>query len=85
MTKVTELGHCSVETTLGVVARKMFNEMPPHVEYSLTEYGQTLRPLLRALCDSGSKHEAYVARNGAQVLSKSPANSEPRRIVPAIG
>jgi len=69
----------------GVVARKIFNEMPPRVEYSVTKHGRTLRPLLRALCDWGSKHEAYVARNGAQVLSKSPANSEPRRMVPAIG
>src|SRR5919201_2583761 len=53
----------------GVVLRKNFNEMPPRVEYSLTRYGQTLRPLLRALCHWGSQHEAYLARNG-----KSPAS-----------
>jgi len=69
----------------GVAARKIFNEMPPRVEYSVTKHERRLRPLLRVLCDWGSKHEAYVARNDAQVLSKSPANSEPRRMVPAIG
>ena len=69
----------------GIFARKIFNEMPPRVEYSLTKYGSALRPLLSRPCDWGSKHEAYAARNGAQVLSKSPANSEPRRMVPAIG
>jgi DNA-binding HxlR family transcriptional regulator len=30
----------------GIVARKIFNEMPPHVEYSLTKYASTLQPLL---------------------------------------
>jgi DNA-binding HxlR family transcriptional regulator len=67
----------------GVVARKIFNEMPLRVEYSLTKYGQTLRPLLRALCDWGSKHEAYIARNGAKPLAK-PTSSSPRRMVVAI-
>jgi DNA-binding HxlR family transcriptional regulator len=69
----------------GVVARRMFNEMPPHVEYSLTKYGQTLRPLLRALCDWGSKHETYVARNGAEPLPKARVISSPKRMVVAIG
>jgi len=64
----------------GVIARKVFNEMPPRVEYSLTKYGQTLRPLLRALCDWGSRHEEYFARNGMQTLSKS-TSSPARRLV----
>jgi DNA-binding HxlR family transcriptional regulator len=58
----------------GVVARQIFDEMPLRVEYSLTKYGRTLRPLMRVLSDWGSKHEAYVARN-----SPSP----PPRVVPA--
>ena len=56
------------------------------IETTLAVVGGKWKPLiLWHLCDWGSKHEAYVARNGAQVLSKSPANSEPRRMVPAIG
>jgi DNA-binding HxlR family transcriptional regulator len=58
--------------------------MPLRVEYSLTKYGQTLRPLLRVLCDWGSKHEAYVARNGPPpVPRKGPA--APKRMAIAIG
>jgi DNA-binding HxlR family transcriptional regulator len=40
----------------GVVARKVHHEVPPKVEYSLTPYSQTLRPLLEVLCDWGEKH-----------------------------
>jgi DNA-binding HxlR family transcriptional regulator len=40
----------------GIVARKVFHEIPPKVEYSLTAYGQTLRPMLRELCKWGEKH-----------------------------
>lgn len=76
----------------GIVARKIFNEMPLRVEYSLTrygysltKYGSTLRPLLRALCDWGSKHEAYVARNGARPLPQDPGISSPKRMVVPIG
>jgi DNA-binding HxlR family transcriptional regulator len=37
----------------GMVHREMFNEMPPHVEYSLTEKGWSLMPVLSALSDWG--------------------------------
>ena len=30
----------------GIINRTQFNEIPPHVEYSLTERGQALRPIL---------------------------------------
>jgi DNA-binding HxlR family transcriptional regulator len=68
----------------GVVARKIFNQMPLRVEYSLNKYGQTLRPLLRALCEWGSKHEAHVARNGAQPTTK-VTEPTPKRMAIAIG
>jgi DNA-binding HxlR family transcriptional regulator len=69
----------------GVVARKIFNEMPLRVEYSLTKYGQTLRPLLRELCHWGSRHEAYVAKNGERAAPKIVATAPPRRMAIAIG
>jgi DNA-binding HxlR family transcriptional regulator len=40
----------------GIVARKVFHEVPPKVEYSLTKYGQTLRPVMTELCQWGKKH-----------------------------
>ena len=34
----------------GIVRREAFAELPPRVEYSLTEYGRTLLPILDQLC-----------------------------------
>jgi len=42
----------------GVVARKIFQQVPPKVEYSLTAYGRTLQPVLRELCKWGETHRA---------------------------
>ena len=35
----------------GIVIRKVFPEVPPKVEYSLSEIGTTLNPILSQLCD----------------------------------
>ncbi len=37
----------------GIVSRKVFAEVPPRVEYSLTEFGKTLAPVLMAMRDWG--------------------------------
>jgi DNA-binding HxlR family transcriptional regulator len=42
----------------GVVHRKDFGEIPPRVEYSLTDYGRTLAPLLDAIAAWGQTHLA---------------------------
>lgn len=42
----------------GIVHRRVYHEVPPKVEYSLTDYGETLRPVLRELCKWGEKHRA---------------------------
>jgi DNA-binding HxlR family transcriptional regulator len=39
-----------------VVARKVYAEVPPRVEYSLTEYGKTLEPVMLAMRDWGADH-----------------------------
>ena len=46
----------------GNVARKVYHQVTPKVEYSLTPYGQTLRPVLRELCKWGEKHRAKAER-----------------------
>ncbi|MFS2111889.1 winged helix-turn-helix transcriptional regulator [Sphingomonas sp. Sphisp140] len=43
----------------GIVRREVFAEVPPRVEYSLTELGRTLTPVLEAMKLWG---EAYAAR-----------------------
>jgi len=48
----------------GIVARKVYSEVPLKVEYSLTEYGRTLRPLLKELCDWGQRHEERAKKGG---------------------
>src|SRR5437588_8708240 len=40
----------------GIVDRRVYATVPPKVEYSLTEYGRSLKRALRALCDWGRHH-----------------------------
>lgn len=37
----------------GIILRKIFAEVPPKVEYSLTELGQTLKPIIFQLREWG--------------------------------
>ena len=45
----------------GLVNRKVYAEVPPRVEYSLTELGQSLKPILDALQDWGLEYKAKNA------------------------
>jgi DNA-binding HxlR family transcriptional regulator len=51
----------------GVVTRKVFGEVPPRVEYSLSPYGQTLRSLLGELCDWGKRHDQRIAKKSETI------------------
>jgi len=42
--------------TDGLIRRKVYPEVPPKVEYSLTELGQTLKPVLDAMSHWGTEH-----------------------------
>lgn len=44
-----------------IVARKIFDENPPHVEYSLTERGRTILPIVDAMFDWGRDNIEYYA------------------------
>jgi DNA-binding HxlR family transcriptional regulator len=42
----------------GLVSRKIYPEIPPKVEYSLTETGMSLKPVLSSLADWGNEYKA---------------------------
>lgn len=54
--------------TDGLVNRIVYNEVPPKVEYSLTNYGKTLEPVLTQMCSWGFMHieNAMVREEGEQ-------------------
>ena len=45
----------------GLLTRKVYAEVPPRVEYTLTETGYSLKPVLDAMCAWGAN---YQAKNG---------------------
>jgi DNA-binding HxlR family transcriptional regulator len=54
----------------GIVERRVYPMVPPKVEYSLTEYGRSLKRALRAICDWGRNH---MERIGAVEALRGPA------------
>jgi len=52
----------------GIVHRKVYAEVPPHVEYSLTRHGESLKPILKLMSAWGNRHRArygaLAARSG---------------------
>ena len=51
----------------GIIKREVFDVVPPHVEYSLTDYGKTLTPMLMLMRDWGAKHAEK-----AKIIVKAP-------------
>jgi len=45
----------------GIVSRAVLEEKPLRVEYSLSEYGETLKPLLALMCEWGRGHRERSA------------------------
>ena len=42
----------------GLIVRRVYPEVPPHVEYSLTETGKSLKPIIDAMWDWGTTYQA---------------------------
>ena len=42
----------------GMIIRQLFPEVPPKVEYSLSELGTTINPVLNSLCQWGKDYQA---------------------------
>jgi DNA-binding HxlR family transcriptional regulator len=41
-----------------IVRRKVYAEVPPRVEYSLTRHGESLKPILKLMSTWGTRHRA---------------------------
>lgn len=63
------LGHITTKTLTDqlkeleeqqIIKRVVYPEVPPKVEYSLTEIGETIKPALKALCNWGTQYLGLV-------------------------
>ena len=50
--------HLRAMEAAGLVSRKVYAEVPPRVEYTLTELGQSLKPVLDAMWAWGEGYKA---------------------------
>lgn len=51
----------------GIVERKIYQQIPPRVEYSLTEFGRSLEPILLLMRNWGNEYlEQIVERRRSQ-------------------
>jgi len=54
----------------GVITRTVYPEVPPRVEYAITDFGRTLIPILQALCDWGAEYLGVSETGAAQCPTK---------------
>lgn len=60
----------------GVITRKVYPEVPPRVEYAITDFGRTLIPILQALCTWGSEYLGIDEAAAKQCPTKQMKNTE---------
>lgn len=44
----------------GIIHREVYSQVPPKVEYSLTEYGMSIREVLDVMANWGLQHEEHL-------------------------
>ena len=44
----------------GIINRTVYAEVPPRVEYALNEVGETLRPVIKAMGEWGSRYKSLI-------------------------
>ncbi len=61
----------------GVVARRVYAQVPPKVEYSMTQMGLELEPILRELQQWGVSHFDIIIRKSDRNQSSANISSSP--------
>ncbi|MDA5107888.1 MULTISPECIES: winged helix-turn-helix transcriptional regulator [Brevibacillus] len=61
----------------GIIHREVYTQVPPKVEYSLTEYGQSTRELLDVMAKWGSRHMERISQKPLDAEEETP--TEPSR------
>jgi DNA-binding HxlR family transcriptional regulator len=56
----------------GLVSRKVYNQVPPKVEYSLTELGKSLLPIINSMYEWGKSYASYLIAQGKKDPSFQP-------------
>lgn len=59
-----------------IINRKIFQEVPPHVEYGLSEYGNSLNKILNLLCTWGENNIDRRNENGESITILNRDNVE---------
>lgn len=62
----------------GIVIRKVFAEVPPRVEYRLSELGRTLEPIIDAMWDWGQSYKRRMESRQTRQL-RPPRDSQKKR------
>jgi DNA-binding HxlR family transcriptional regulator len=77
----------------GIVHRKVYAEVPPRVEYSLTRHGESLKPILKQMSAWGNRHRARYgittqkretpSRAAEKIISIAPPDAQFPRLMAA--
>lgn len=54
----------------GLVRRRVYREVPPRVEYSLTSFGESLRPVLQTIADWGERNKTKANRRRNRLIKQ---------------
>ena len=54
----------------GILSRRVYPEVPPRVEYVITDFGKTLIPILEALCSWGAEYLGVSETEGGECPSR---------------
>jgi DNA-binding HxlR family transcriptional regulator len=72
----------------GIVHREVYAEVPPHVEYSLTRHGESLKPILKLMSAWGNRHRARygaLTSRSRKMATSTGQNENPMSTAPLAG